>query len=203
MVGIMKMKPVSMKAVDFTSDRALTTAAAAGRRTARRELANRLFDRVRTTISYLAPGQEVEDLCQTALIQILKAADGYRGESSLEFWADRVAIRCVLRFFEKNKRRRQLAEENPYFTPHIISTEEQVERLRARRRLSTHLQELTGEQSVAMVLHYLHGYKIEEIADMMESPVNTVRGRLRAGRKKMRQRILSDPVLSDWMEGRG
>ena len=80
--------------------------------------------------------------------------------------------------------------------------EEQVARRRTRQRLSVLLQEIPRDQSLTLVLHYLHGYSIEEIAEIMGTLVNTVRGRLRSARKKMKQKILSDPALGDWIEGR-
>ena len=53
-----------------------------------------------------------------------------------------------------------------------------------------------------MVLHYLYDYEVSEIADITESNINTVRGRLRRGLRKIREAVLADPVLQEWIEER-
>lgn len=201
-MGLIRTKPTPDPEVETIDDLALTQAATLGDSDARRTLANRLFNRIRTTMSYVAKGSDAEDLAQTALIRILRSTDTFRGESSLESWADRIAVRCALKSFEKRNRRAKLFEENWSSSPLIQTTEDSVEQIMARRRLSDLIQELSKHQAVAMVLHYIHGYKIEEISEITEVPVNTIRGRLRNGRKRLRKKILSDPYLSDWIEGR-
>jgi DNA-directed RNA polymerase specialized sigma24 family protein len=39
---------------------------------------------------------DADDATQVALVEILKAAPSYRGESSLEAWADRIAVRVAI-----------------------------------------------------------------------------------------------------------
>ena len=201
-MGVMQVKPAMSVDNPLLRDLLLAEAVARGSVEARRALANRLFDRVRATMSYIADSADAEDLAQTALIQILRVADTYRGESAIEVWADRVSVRCALKYFEKTRRRKALTEASWVPANTIDSTEEQVARRRTRQRLSALLQELPTDQSLTLVLHYLHGYKIEEIAVIMGTLVNTVRGRLRTARKKMKQKILSDPALGDWIQGR-
>ena len=153
-------------------------------------------------MSYLADAHDAEDLAQSALIHILHSAENFRGESSLEAWADRIAIRFALKAFKKRRRRTELFESlQPAPVPRLRGSDELLADLQAKRRLSALLRELSKPQAVAMILHYVHGYKIEEVAVITDVPVNTVRGRLRSGRKKMKQKILEDPILRRIAEG--
>lgn len=158
----------------------MTRAVASGDQDARRLLAERLMDKIHRTLSYLSfSREEAEDFTQTALIQILRSAGSFRGECSLEYWATRVAIQTMAKKLEKRTRRAKLREVS--FEPLLDTrdTDEEAELSRARVRLTEKIQTLTAEQQTAVVLHYLHGYGIDEIADITNSPVNTTRGRLR------------------------
>ena len=56
---------------------------------------------------------------------------------------------------------------------------------------------------MVMVLKLVQGYSIKEIARMTEARENTVRDRLRKGRKAMREMIERDEMLSQWARARG
>jgi DNA-directed RNA polymerase specialized sigma24 family protein len=135
-MGVAKMKPAMSIGDGRYQDRLLAIEAAEGSEEARQRLADRLLDSVRTTMSYITDGADAEDLSRTVLIQILRAADTYRGERSLEAWVDRVAVRCALRHFEKMKRRRALTGAG-WVPGHVIdSTADQAAKRRARQELS-------------------------------------------------------------------
>lgn len=164
-------------------------------------LVDRVLDQVRRTASYLAGGQDdAQDLAQSALIRILRAAGDFRGESTLEYWAERITVHTCAKYFEKNRRRRGLFEKTYRPAPPVMGVEEKTEAFRARHRLATLLGTLDLKIRTVMVLHYLDGYSIPETADLTDTPVNTVRGRLQEGRKKLKKKILNDPLLRVWVK---
>jgi RNA polymerase sigma-70 factor (ECF subfamily) len=75
-------------------------------------------------------------------------------------------------------------------------------RLMVRHQLARSLSCLSEAQRGVVVLRLVHGYSIAEIAEMTGVPVNTVRDRLRVGRKRLRGRIARDPLLKDWVAKR-
>ena len=79
--------------VQRDSDRALALAAAAHDAAARRRVVERLLDRVRTTVYYLAPAHpDADDMVQMALVEVLRGLGGFRGDARLETWADRINV---------------------------------------------------------------------------------------------------------------
>ncbi len=173
----------------------------AGDADARAELVDRVLDPVLKTTSYLAGGREdARDLAQSALIRILQAAADYRGDASIEYWAKRITVHTCAKAFEKNRRRRGLIERTHDSSPETEGIEERTEAYRARRRLAELLGTLEYKVRAVMVLHYLDDRSIAEVADLTEAPVNTVRGRLRDGRKALRKKILNDPLLRVWVK---
>lgn len=185
----------------YESDLEMTSAAALGDRAARRDLVTLLLDQVRRTVSYLAaPDRDAEDLAQLALIQILHSAGTFRGECTLKYWADRITVRTAMKHFRKRQRREKLI--SAIWEPPPVSEynlDENVDLLKVRARLSELLSKLSDDRRTAVVLHHVQGYGISEIAEMTDSPVNTVRDRLRVGRRQLKKKIQNDPSLKDWV----
>jgi len=188
---------------DRVSDSSLAEAAARGDEVARREVVTRLVRPVRGTLSYLLGGDsDAEDLTQNALIKILSSIGCYKGESSLETWAKRIAARVAYRHFEKHGRRAGLREQN--WVPECIErgVDEKVEIRSVRARISGHLQRLSKDMRTALVLHLVEGYTTAEVAELTEVPLGTARDRLYRGRSKLKKMTLADQVLRDWFETR-
>lgn len=184
-------------------DRVLVHRAAVGDEQAQRELICRFSDRVNRTCRYLIGPNDAEDMAQNVFMQILKSAAGFRGESSLDYWVDRITIRTVAKQFKKNSRRKELVGSMWEPGPEVVSIEQQVDVRDVRHRLVYHFSSLSEKQRRAVVLHYLFGYELAEIADLLDAKVNAVRSRLRKGLAKLRRNILTDPHLRDWVgEGR-
>jgi RNA polymerase sigma factor (sigma-70 family) len=179
----------------------LTRAAANGDPSARKALIDRLFDRVRKTASYLAgSGADAEDIAQMSLVRILKSAGGFKGESSLEHWADRVTVHTAAKEFEKRERRARLLDAQWILPPPTFGVDEDTETRRIREKLTIAFGKLPMQNREAMVLHYFHGYDISEVAEIMQVSVNTARGRLRYGRKQLKRIVIADPLLKKWVE---
>ena len=145
-------------------------------------------------MTYLAPNHpDADDLVQRSLIEILRSAGSFRGESSLETWADRIAARTAMRLIKQRARQAEVvtlvADPEP---EEFLSGEDEAEKAGLRRRLSGLLSRLSPERRSAVVLHYVHGYTVDEISEITETPANTVRDRLRMGKALLRKYILKD-----------
>lgn len=191
---------IERKRREYDSDVALTRAAAMGDHAARRDLVSRLLDSVRRTVTYLmGADMDSEDLAQVALIHILRSAGAFRGDCTLEYWADRIAVRTAMKHINKRRRRENLSAGVWEPPADYLSVDDQTSRRRVRIRLAELLQKLSPERRTAVALHHVQGYDLAEISEMTGSPVNTVRDRLRVGRKQLKKYILRDPMLKDWV----
>jgi RNA polymerase sigma-70 factor (ECF subfamily) len=193
----------------WRADLALCERAAEGEPAARTEVAERLFDRVRAMSGYMCGGDSsAEDLAQTAMIEILRGLGSFRGESSLETWADCVASRSIMRQIKRSRRHRfrfrllgwgRSGEE----IEQVAITRPSSELVLVRQRLAVALGKLPEDRRLVMMLKLVQGYSIREIAQMTDTRPNTVRDRLRLGRKAMREMIARDELLSKWAKSRG
>ena len=191
------------KKEEQVADLELARAAAKLDDKARHDLAERLFDRVRGTVHYLVAGDdEADDLTQIALVEILRCAENFRGDGRLEAWADRITVRTVMRALEK--RRRWWSKLIFFGAPEEGSTrgdqqpEGELSRRQLQQRLGEKLKRLSIKLRVVVVLHWVHGHTVAEVAEICDAKVNTVRDRLRTAKKKLKKMVLADPALAPW-----
>ncbi len=181
-------------------DAELVRAASAGGEEARRRLAERVLDRIRTSVRYLCgDSAESADLVQQCLVEVLRSVRGFRGESRLETWVDRVTIRTAMRRLQS--RRAELARElpeDPVAATSLDDPERALTRARVQARLAAMMQKLNPERRGALVLQVVYGYSISEIADMTQAPKETVRDRLKVGKRRLRRLVLTDDALREW-----
>jgi RNA polymerase sigma-70 factor (ECF subfamily) len=139
-------------------------------------------------VRYLIRGDaDTDDLAQEALIAILRGLGSFRGESSFERWADRVAVRAT--FAGIRRRRRESSDltaaepERRLASPVATPDDEFAD----RRQAAALLDALPLEQRHAMVMHHVLGMSVPEIARELGVPAETVRSRLRLGRTRLRE----------------
>lgn len=75
-------------------------------------------------------------------------------------------------------------------------TEQEVGRRDEAREIRAALVGLPPEQSRVIELAYYGGFSHAEIATMLDTPVGTIKGRMRLGLQKMRSQLSSERVLS-------
>jgi RNA polymerase sigma-70 factor, ECF subfamily len=194
-------KPGAKGEYDYASDLALAQAAGSGDDTARRVLCTRLFDHVRAAVFYIASGhRDVEDCVQLALIEILKSVGSFQGRSSLEAWAERIAVRTALRHIKRQKWRSGIVGLDPECDQmDSISMEAELIRKQVSRRLVQILGLMQPKQKYALILRLVLGYSVEEISDVTGTNAHTVRYRLQRGRKILRHLLREDDELLEWM----
>jgi RNA polymerase sigma-70 factor (ECF subfamily) len=180
----------------------LAQAAAAGDVHAQRELVTRLLPRVRRTVGWLVGAdRDADDFVQLALVEVLRSAGGFRGESSLETWADRIAVRTARHALRKRRDREMVVVAEPRDDSGATGDADAGQLL--RRDVARALSCVPAERRVCLVLKLVYQYSVAEIAEMTGARVNTVRDRLRVGRRELRKAALRDPALRAFIAGWG
>lgn len=170
-----------------TEDVRLMQLAAQGDPRARNMVAMRLCARVRRVArGLLADPAAADDATQDSLIEILRAAGSYRGEASLERWADRIAVRTGLR--SKRGPRRT------FVPPQDLTADATDSALSDRlpRPLTDYLGELPIEERRTLFLKHALGYTVPEIASATETAQSTVKFRLSNALSRVRKSIRRD-----------
>jgi RNA polymerase sigma-70 factor (ECF subfamily) len=175
------------------SDLGLMKLVANGDARAQRVLAHRLAGRVqRVAHRLLSHRADADDAAQMALIEILRSAESFRDESSIERWADRITVRTALRYARDQRKR-----------PWMLSSRVDAETVRSfdedavvhedtPRRLEAYLGELPSARREVLVMKHGLGYTTEEIAELLGAPIGTIKDRLVAARKQIRKLIVRE-----------
>lgn len=175
--------------------------AAAGDETARRKLMDLLFDRIHQSAVYLADSsEEAEDVAQIACMEVLASVGTFRGDSSLQYWADRVTMYTAAKILQKKKRRQGIVD--AFFQPStpVPETDELAGQAAIRHRVSLLLRKIKYKHREILLLRYVHGYTTAEAAALSNVPLETARGRLKKGRATLKKKMLADPLISEWMQ---
>ncbi len=184
------------------SDLHLTRAALSGDETAKRKLVEKVYAEVRRTLVFISNrNDEVDDLTQSALIEVLLSLESYRGEAPLIHWADRIAVRTAAKHFDKRRRRDHLfAKVKEDFTPQVGASADETSEYREKiGRVQLLVAGLSDDNRLALILHHVKGYPIDEIAALLGCSKFTIKGRLRRSRRRLKREILKDEVLSEWI----
>jgi RNA polymerase sigma-70 factor (ECF subfamily) len=158
----------------------------AGDRLALAALATHLLPRVRNLVRYLIRGDhDLDDISQEALLTVLRGLGTYRGQGTVESWADRVVARATFAWLKRRRVQEQRTVAD--WQAARIATEEGLDEYLSRRRFVLLLDQLPLDQRHALVLHHVVGLSVEEIAAETGALRETVRTRLRLGRSKLRE----------------
>jgi RNA polymerase sigma-70 factor (ECF subfamily) len=147
------------------------------------------------SLAYRMCGRQAiaEDVTQDAFLALWRSGARYdRARGSVRTWAlGIVHHRAVdaLRRHDVHSRRRAGDEGIEESLEAPQRTELQAIENAAARELRGALDELPHEQRRVIELAYFGGFTHVEIASMLEEPVGTIKGRMRLGLKKLRDRL--------------
>jgi RNA polymerase sigma factor (sigma-70 family) len=144
---------------------------------------------------------ECEDVAQEAAIALVQALPAFRRECTVLHFACRIAVLTSL----AARRRMRVRGEgliDELAADHASDALEEDPVISARRRnvLRELCDQLPDSQSEALILHCVLGFTVEEIADAVAVPHNTVRSRLRLAKQALRARLAADPALAARLE---
>jgi RNA polymerase sigma-70 factor, ECF subfamily len=174
-----------MPARDDRLDRELLRLVAARDSTALQQLYMEYYRRLLQFLSRLSSQRDAleEAINDTFWIVWRKAAE-FRGDSRVSTWIMGIAWRCALKALRRNSdtSAEALAQSMPTEMPVAESflVEERSE------WLAHGLATLPFEQRATLELAYFVGHSCEEIATIMDCPVNTVKARMFQARIKLR-----------------
>ncbi len=142
---------------------------------------------------------EAEDVTQDAFIKAYRALPSFRGESAFYTWLYRIGINTAKNHLLANKRRA------PTNTPFDTDDAESFEDAEQLHEVTTPENELMSKQVVnvvqaslqqlpedlrsALTLREIEGLSYEEIANVMNCPVGTVRSRIFRAREAIAENL--------------
>ena len=134
------------------------------------------------------------DACQDAFIKAFKAIKQHKG-GSFKSWLMRIVTNvCYDQIRYKSRRPatslEDMIEDTEEHNATLISEGERPEEYALRGELTELIQlgitKLPEDQRIVLVLNDIEGYSYQEIADITEQPLGTVKSRLSRARRRLR-----------------
>ncbi len=143
---------------------------------------------------------EAEDVVQETFLRAYHGLGKFRGESSLKTWLYAIALNRARARMGTLGRLRAIftpgrsREDDPFASldgavDPALSPEENAVLKERRTRLRAAIRALPDEFRAAVLLRDLEGLSYEEVAEVLEVPIGTVRSRLARGRALLKERL--------------
>lgn len=179
------------------SDQELIAAALARDTAAFGELVSRYQNRLYGAMVHMTgSAEDAKDVAQEAFVLAFQKLATFRGDSQFYSWLFRIAMNASVNFRRKNrslgasiegtKERVGLEPTDPRGDTLPEHPLEQAERQHLVREA---LAQMTEEFRIPLVMAEMEEMKYEEIADILNCPIGTVRSRIHRGRAELREKL--------------
>ncbi len=147
---------------------------------------------------YVFEPSDVTDVTQEVFIKVYRSLDKFRGESAFYTWLYRIAVNTAKNYMLDRARRPpdtdididdanlniRTSKLREYETPENLLLRDEIQ-----KTVNNTVDELPDELRIAIVLREMDGLTYEEIAEVMQCPVGTVRSRLFRAREAIDEKL--------------
>lgn len=165
------------------------------------ELVRRYQERIYATVYHMTSNHEdANDLAQESFIKGYQALKSFKGGSSFYTWLYRIAVNKTINFLKQRKNRSAMslndldfnAEKDPDLVALISDRTPRRDAAlgELQKKLNEAMQKLSEPHRMVVTLHDVQGLAHEEIAEIMECNVGTVRSRLFYARQQLQGYLL-------------
>lgn len=182
------------------TDEALVAAALGGERGAYDALVDKYQDRLFNTLMRVTGSHHTaEDLAQDAFVQAFRKLGTFQGKSAFYTWLYRIAFNLAM---SDARRRRPLTcldgdENSQHLAEPADAYASPRDRAEAREQVElvqTAISELADEHRQIVVLREIEECDYQQIAEILEIPIGTVRSRLFRAREQLKAKLAATIV---------
>ena len=145
---------------------------------------------ISTAFKFVKDLQIAEDLVQDSFIKSFKSLGSFREDSTFYTWIYRITVNTSKNYLVSKKRKDELLQtdisEEANYTIEPIDKDTPEDLLHASQLRSMIIESLNGlgeETKTALMLREFDGLSYEQIAEVVNCPVGTVRSRIFRGRE--------------------
>jgi RNA polymerase sigma-70 factor (ECF subfamily) len=160
---------------------------------------NRIYNVI---LKICADPDDAAELTQDTFVKIIENIENFQGRSSFYTWAFRIAVNLTLNYCRRNARigfssldaeqvpynsqpgrlLKELLSDDSSLDPAVVAQDNELCQI-----LVESLKKLDDAQRAVVVLRDIEGMNYNQIANVLDIELGTVRSRLSRGRKKLRQ----------------
>lgn len=166
------------------------------------------YDKRAYNIAYRVMGNEedAKDMAQEALLRVFRAIKDFKGQSSFSTWLYRIVTNVCLDELRRRKNDNHVSmdstiqTENGEMHMELCSDKETPESVyeivEQRELIKNAIRELNDEYRSVIVLRDIQGFSYDEISNMLECSLGTVKSRINRARTMLRDKLKASMELS-------
>jgi RNA polymerase sigma-70 factor (ECF subfamily) len=151
--------------------------------------------------SYTKDRDEAQDIYQEVFIRVYRSIGGFQFRSAFSTWLYRIVTNVCLTHQMRTKNRpvagleddvaEQLLHSNPSPGTHNrpVAPDEAAHNAEISQHIQHAVDELSPQQKLVFTLKHYQGYKLREIADMMDCSEGTIKRYLFTATERIRKRL--------------
>jgi RNA polymerase sigma-70 factor (ECF subfamily) len=168
------------------------------------ELVERYKHKVYWLVRRMIGLEEAEDLTQEVFLRAYRALPGFRPEGTFHTWLYKIARNlCISELRKRGRRGEQVSldetgeEKVHWLLPDSLDdAEEQIQAKELSSAIRNLVDELPEHYRTVLTLFYLDQLRYEEIAEVVDMPLGTVKTHLHRARLRLRDLVLSRSELA-------
>lgn len=130
-----------------------------------------------------------EEVVNDTMFEVWKGAGNFKGNSTVLTWIFGIAHNKSMNELRKKRPEALDPEEFSRFASSDENAEEIIVKKDRSERMNIALSELTPEHRTVLELTFYNGLSYQEIAEIMECPVNTVKTRMFYAKEKLKESL--------------
>jgi RNA polymerase sigma-70 factor, ECF subfamily len=161
------------------------------------EIVNTHLDEIYSYARYmLSDPDEAEDITQKTFLKLYENLHKLSTETSLKPWLFTVARNHSLDYLKRKKALQfsEVEEQVMNIPEGDISIEEEVESVLFEEKIKELVLQLPPQMREVMLLKYLEDFTLEQIASMLNQPLNTVKSNFYRGKSKLYILLKNDKI---------
>lgn len=166
------------------------------------KLVSQHYARVHAYASRMVGADAADDVAQDVFLRVYKSLASYRGDASFTTWLHRIAHNTCLDYVRRQRRERLRSlpldgsDESDDFAPirwlaaqggEGADPQEEAEIRELHEKVHRALMRLPDKHRAVLVLHDVHGFRYDEIKDIVGCSLGTVRSRLHYARRELKR----------------
>lgn len=147
---------------------------------------------------------DASDIAQEAFLAAWRGLPSFRGDSGFATWIYRLTSNAAIDYLRRQKKQRgDMSLDDEELGLDAVDTgpgpQDAAERTEVRSVVAAGLQELSEGHRQVLVLREIQGLSYEEIADVLEVDLGTVKSRISRARSALRKILLQKGNLSGYL----
>lgn len=146
-----------------------------------------LYEKYKTPVYFMALSilkdkTNAEDIMQEVFLRVYKSIEKNESIMNFKAWVLKVTRNLSLNYIRDNK---QVFEEDVNEMAYVGFEDVLIEGMSSYKILQC----ISSDERMIFTLHYIDGYKLREIANILEIPMGTVQTKCHVAKKKLVQEI--------------